>query len=614
MRNMRVLVGLLAAIALIIGAVPNAWAANGGIQVTVYEVTSSGNEPLPGAQVILRQPSGQYPETALFTDANGQALFPVVPSGGGYEIRVAMPGYGTVVRDDVRVVAGQISPVVVALQAELKEVVEVKAKEQIIDLDSGESTTAISDDFFADLPVLGREYQNVLTLAPGVNDTDGDGNPTVHGSRARDFKLTVDGVSNVDPLTGQFMSNINPDAIEEIEVIDAGADASFGGAAGGFGRIITKSGGNQFEGSVNILFRDSAFDNDQAGNIDPQDFGWFQPAFYLSGPIVRDHLWFMASHEYIDVKLPVDLVIGADFVRKFTQLRSFDKLTWQAGPKNKLQLQYSADPIEVEPVETSSRIPFESGSIGKLGGPAFTFKWTVPYSATFFWETTVAFQDRKLEQFPVNRFARNSCVSNAEGDFAYWGELSCVDDRSGGIRSGPYFRDYEDQRSRWSYSIDAEQYVDEWLGGSHQIKFGLQTERAEFSRLEYRPNSLRLNELPGSADFFNQINVARFSLSETVYVPKSDPLDLASTSLNDDVSRGNFYDLYINDTYRPFSNLVFNIGLRFSREEISGTGFTQFDPRSERRAWEQYLDRCMNGEIPGIPVASANPRTCLAFF
>ena len=42
----------------------------------------------------------------------------------------------------------------------------------------------------------------MLTLAPGVQDADGDGNPNVHGSRDRDFKAEVGGVSNVDPLTG----------------------------------------------------------------------------------------------------------------------------------------------------------------------------------------------------------------------------------------------------------------------------------------------------------------------------------------------------------------------------------------------------------------------------
>ena len=66
---------------------------------------------------------------------------------------------------------------------------------------------------------------------------DGDGAPTVHGSRSRDFRSVVSGVSNVDPLTGQWMSRVNPNSIAKMEVITAGAGVEFGRAQGGFARV-----------------------------------------------------------------------------------------------------------------------------------------------------------------------------------------------------------------------------------------------------------------------------------------------------------------------------------------------------------------------------------------
>jgi Ca-activated chloride channel family protein len=72
-------------------------------------------------------------------------------------------------------------------------------------------------------PQAGRYYQNIITLAPGVHDADGEGAPNVHGSRDRDFKAVVGGVSNVEPLTGQFDAN----SIAEMTVISAGLEEAW---------------------------------------------------------------------------------------------------------------------------------------------------------------------------------------------------------------------------------------------------------------------------------------------------------------------------------------------------------------------------------------------------
>jgi outer membrane receptor protein involved in Fe transport len=112
---------------------------------------------------------------------------------------------------------------------------------RVIDLDSETGSTVIGKEFFEDLPVFGHTYQAALTLAPGVNDANGDGNPNVHGGRERDFHMAVDGVSNVDPLTGTYMSNIDPDAIEEIELVTTGASAEFGRGQS-FGKITKQEG------------------------------------------------------------------------------------------------------------------------------------------------------------------------------------------------------------------------------------------------------------------------------------------------------------------------------------------------------------------------------------
>jgi Ca-activated chloride channel family protein len=78
-------------------------------------------------------------------------------------------------------------------------------------------------------PLAARRPAEALAKAPGIAG-GGDGSPNVRGARERDFKSTTDGVSNVDPLSGTFMSNIDPDAAAEIEAVASGAGAEYGGA------------------------------------------------------------------------------------------------------------------------------------------------------------------------------------------------------------------------------------------------------------------------------------------------------------------------------------------------------------------------------------------------
>ena len=105
--------------------------------------------------------------------------------------------------------------------------------------------TTFSSEFIDSLPVLGRNYQEVLTLAPGVSDTDGDGQPNIHGALDTDVKTLVDHVSTVDPLTGQAGEQLDIESIQEVEVKTAGASAEFSRGQGGFVNIETEPDGSE---------------------------------------------------------------------------------------------------------------------------------------------------------------------------------------------------------------------------------------------------------------------------------------------------------------------------------------------------------------------------------
>ena len=267
------------AVAIALFAVGAAVAQTGGITVIV---TDTDGTPLPGATVTISHETGFVRTTAQLSDKYGIAEFPILRPGQGYAIEVAYPGFNTLRQDQLRVRVNQNQKLPLQMMTTFQERVQVTAPSEVIDVTTSRRSTRFSEDFISDLPVPGRFYQNVLTMAPGVQDADGDGNPNVHGSRSRDFQAIVSGVSNVDPLTGQWMSRVNPNSIEEMEVITAGAGVEFGRAQGGFARIIQKQGSEHgtrvSSSSTTARASSTATARSTAPRIEDNEFDWIQPA------------------------------------------------------------------------------------------------------------------------------------------------------------------------------------------------------------------------------------------------------------------------------------------------------------------------------------------------
>src|SRR5262245_14152982 len=361
----------------------------------------------------------------------------------------------------------------------------VSAARIVVDLAETITITKFDDAFLNELPVQGRFYQNALTFAPGVQDSDGDGNPNVHGARSRDFKATVDGVSNQDPLTGQWLSQVNPDSIQEIEILTAGAGAEFGRAQGGFGRIVQKQGSNDFEGVAGLYYRTSKLDGGGAANVPRDqvpDFDWFQPSIQVSGPIVKDRLWYRLSHEYIDVDEPLN-VGNAILVGKRTQSINADQITWQVSPRTRLAFQVQSDPLDRTNVGVTTTVPEESGwSIG-TAGPTLAFTWTAAYSPKLFVESQVAYQDHTFDIEPTTSHVLNDCVLGLESIE----DAQCFNSENG-LTSGSYYVNWHDHRQRFTAKSQATFYVGEFLGMRHEIKTGVIVENERYIRdLERTP-------------------------------------------------------------------------------------------------------------------------------
>jgi outer membrane receptor protein involved in Fe transport len=488
--------------------------------------------------------------------------------GPGYVITVIMDGYAGI-RQDAQVASGNIKDLVIALVPEHVEKVTVIGEKTSVDLDNNEQSTKFSSDFIADLPVAGRFYQNVLALAPGVQDPDGDGNPNVNGARERDFKTSVGGISNVDPLTGQFLNLVASDSIEDLTVVTAGAGAEFGRAQGGFATIIQKQGSNDFEGVFGMIYSSSKLDGNGstgvANSLVP-DFYRYQPSLQVSGPIVRDKLWYRLSEEMIKREDPVVLATGGNIATTGTTIVSTDnQLTWQVSNRNKLAFNFRADPRTQTNVGVSSLVPVDSTEQQKFGGPTYTMTWTAPYSPSLLVDSTVAYQDTHLDITPTSAGVANDCNTPA-----FLTDARCFNFSTGTV-SGSSPRVWSDSRERLTVKSDATYFKGRMWGANHQFKFGFVVENERYFRnLQRDPSFLQFT----GTDPNNPGQVGTFYSVTASVEPTSDQTSVGTT-----------WGMYGEDVIRPLSNLSITVGLRVEQENIHAQGFQPFDPQAESNAY-----------------------------
>jgi len=544
----------------------------GSVNVRVMDAADNG--PLPGAAVTLGSDQGLVASTTLLTDKDGVASFPVLRAGSGYKVEVSFPGFATRRVTDLRVRSGVTERIEILLSPEIQERVEVRARSSVVELDSVGNASKFDDVFIEHLPVAGRFYQNVLSLAPGIQDADSDGNPNVHGGRARDFRAEVSGVSNTDPLTGQWLSRVNSESIEEMEIMPSGAGVEFGRASAGFARIIQKQGSNDFEGVFNFIYRSSDLDGGGATGVSDErlpEFEWLHPSLQLSGAIVKDRLWYRLSHEYIKREDPLDLISRLAVVSMEQSMHS-DQITWQISPRNKLAFQYQSDPLEIQNFNLSSKVSAESSQTFERGGDEFRLSWTAPQSARLLFDTMAAWQDSYQDILPTTAGVWNGCVS-----FHLYPALDkarCVNADTGRV-TGSYNESWRDKRQRLTFRSQATYYAGRLLGMTHRFKFGFISENERFYRdLDRGPDVLfelddnPLNE-PPLAYATARVAVPRGSIAR-------------ATGVN--------WAVYAEDQIHPLDNLAITLGLRLDRSEINSKGLAPFDPQAESDAFYELLD------------------------
>ncbi len=274
--------------------------ATGTIQGTVSDKSQA---VVAGAEVVaVFKATGVTRNTT--TNDTGNYRFDFVPAGA-YQVRVTKQGFASVVQT-TELLVGQSATVNIALNPGTStEVVEVTGTAPIVDLTKTSVSQDITPTEVEELPLVGRDAANLAYLAPGVKAADSY-DPTknryailsVNGSDGRNINTTINGVDNKDNTVGGAVMQMPLEAVQEFQISTQRFSAENGRSQGAAINMITKSGSNQYHGSVFGYFRNSALDTDEKvangdGTSTPAHPDYSRQFFggSIGGPFVKDKLF-----------------------------------------------------------------------------------------------------------------------------------------------------------------------------------------------------------------------------------------------------------------------------------------------------------------------------------
>ena len=280
----------------------------GRISGTVADQTGAG---VPNATVVITDVQRDNART-VSTDTAGEYAAPDLQPGV-YKVRAEAKGFKTVERVNIVVEVAQDLRVDISLPTgQVSETVVVTDEVPLVNSTTSTLGGTLSNTEINDLPLNGRNYENLLQLRPGVMRYPGGGFSTTstNGLRAEDNAYFIEGLLNSEPYSGQAIINgagiagdsatILPiDSIQEFNVEEL-APAEFGWKPGAVVNVGLKSGTNQIHGTAFAFGRDGVMDARNFFNVEPnpklprtlEQYGGS-----IGGAIIKDKVFFFGSYE-----------------------------------------------------------------------------------------------------------------------------------------------------------------------------------------------------------------------------------------------------------------------------------------------------------------------------
>ena len=232
------------------------WAQTTSISGTV---TDQSGAAVPEAHVTAT-PAGGGSSASTLTNTQGRYTLPAL-NAADYVVRIEAPGFAPSEKT-VTLLVGQVLPLDVEIRpASVSASVDVTAETVTISTATSSVGGNIDPTQMKDVPLNGRNWMNLALMVPGVNTNDVDSNNPIGGVDGGKFQINVDGqqVTQNNSGSGNGQPRYSQDAIAEFQIITNRFDATQGRSLRAQINAETKSGTNEFHGTLFGYFRDNVF-------------------------------------------------------------------------------------------------------------------------------------------------------------------------------------------------------------------------------------------------------------------------------------------------------------------------------------------------------------------
>jgi hypothetical protein len=579
-------------LALVLCASAGVFGQTGDSSLSGYAKDNSGGV-LPGVAITATSPAIMAARTAV-TDANGYYRVAALPPGT-YTLAVELAGFQTYTQEAILLRASANFSVDFQLGLSgVEETVTVSGESPMLEITKTTFALNIDGEFQRDMPVQARRnWSDFLEMSTGmlqrpIDDNSGRLLYWGHGSS---------NYSHVAMIEGNMATNYNDaslhritmstDVIEDISVKLVGVEAKEPMGTGAQINIITKSGGNNFSGSVGYTYQPYGFYGDNIPEGDPalpKRTRIYQADASLGGPIKKDKVWFFGAYRRADLQGEIGfndvqatnfraLIPGWDTYTNSTKNHQpFFKVTASLNPNHQLNGYYQYDRTNLDNNRADS---YERIRLSSVGGGLFGVKLTSAWGANTTSQLNVSYNNKggadssTLADLPGSgpalRFHEDAFVSGGiirgTGNVGDGGNVQSLDIRPS---------------SMLILRADVTRYVEDW-GGSHEFKTGVfLAPRLHNNNVRNYVNDgfvyeERVVTTPGFPEVQLQDQIGETQAFHRRFVNP--------TSIERLAMRDRDYGVYVQDNWRPTERLNISVGVRadFVRRHDSLSNVTRMD-------------------------------------
>jgi hypothetical protein len=541
-------------------------------------VTDPKDAVVAGARVaVVSSAQGVTRETT--TNADGLYGFSNLPSGS-YDLRIEANGFAVSEFKDIVLLAGRASTVDAKLQiATVGTSVKVTGATTSVELTQSMIQGQITSTAIENIPLNGRNFLELAYLVPGNRPAptfDPTKTNTLEVSSAGGFgrggNITVDGGDNDDEIVGGTLSNLPEDSVQEFQIATARFTSEVGRSGNSIINVLTKSGSNEYHGSVFDFERNrhlqglpATFDRD----LPTPRFDREQAGGSVGGPIRRDKMWWFTSFEFRNQNAAVqtgtrdfatDTILDSSASAPLRDALWSSRFDDRLNSRNSLMMRYSfnrstdvnlASPAQSSPASTAAE---RQNSLNRFNSVVASLTTTVS-------PTQVNNFSFHFDQFFNNIPKYPNDAPTTDPDLNLTNELLF-----------PGLADGENFNLPQASHLNRYQFTDgySWTIGKHSLRLGGEFQRYRaFGELNvFGSGSVILTSNFGFADLNGDGVINDLDIPLAVAIQSSAPITpVPIPHLGDSYIAG-----YVQDDWRVRPNLTFNLGLRWDYDtDLTGT-------------------------------------------